>query len=204
MTVIALNPVSEYIASKNFLIMPAQTKLALSEKEITLYVGESAPITLAVSAEPEETLIFSAEYTNIVWTVDKPDVLEMKDSGEGAVTLTAAAAGKATVTVKDTVSGKSAKAAVTILTPVTDVAIDGPETVAAGKAAQYKAVLTPEKPSSKKVSWSLEAGEEYASLSKEGKLTVKKDAPAGTEIVVVCRAEGSSVDRVAKKTITVE
>ena len=202
-TAIALNEASEYVASKNFLILPAQASLALSEKAAELYVGESAPLALAVSAEPEETLLFSAEYTNVEWTVDKPDLLEMQDDGQGTVTLTAKAAGKAVVTVKDTVSGKSAKAVITLLTPVTEIAVDGADTVAPGKAAQYKAVLTPEKPSSKKVTWSLEAGEEYAALSKDGKLTVKKDAPAGTEIVIACRAEGSSLERVARKTVTV-
>ena len=203
-TVVALNQTSENVTWSTFLVFPAQKSLTLSEQKADLYVGESAPMTLVVTAEPEESLAFGAGYTNIVWSVDKPDLLELKDSGAGAVTLTALAPGKATVTVKDTVSGKSAKAVFTLLTPVTAVEIDGPDTLAPGKGAQYKAVLTPEKPSSKKVTWTLEAGEEYATLSKEGKLTVKKDAPEGTEIVISCRAEGSSEERTDRKVVTVQ
>ena len=38
----------------------------------------------------------------------------------------------------------------------------------------------------------------------EGRLTVKKDAPAGSVITLVCRAECSSLERTAEMKVTVE
>ena len=68
----------------------------------------------------------------------------------------------------------------------------------------YKAILSPEKPSSRKVIWTIGQGKEIATVSSEGRLTVKKDAPAGSVITLVCRAECSSLERTAEMKVTVE
>ena len=201
--VTAYNPTSGYVSSNIILIVPEQKKLMLSEKEVTLYAGESAPLALTVTAEPESSLIFEEAYTNITWTVNRPELLEIKDGRNGTVYLNALAAGSVTVTAKDAVSGKSVKTAVKIMTPVSGVEISGPDTVQAGKSVTMKAVLTPEKPSSRKVEWSVNVGGDIAAINSEGRLTIKKDVPEGTEITVTCRATGSSKDRICEKTVVV-
>ncbi|MBR4577846.1 MAG: hypothetical protein IKO25_11700 [Clostridia bacterium] len=202
--VMAYNQASDYIASASYLIVPQQKSLTIDETKITLYAGESAPVTLTAAADPEQSMLFSTAYSNISWSTNNAEVLEVTDLKNGKAEVKALAPGKATVTVSDSVSGRSAKAAVNVLSPVTGVTISGPDTVQPGRSVLFKAALTPERPSNRKMTWSLEKGGEYASITESGRLDIRKDAPEGTEIIIKCQAEGSSQERVDRKTVTVQ
>ena len=202
--VVAYNPQVGYVSSANVLLVPRQNSLTLNEKTLTLYVGERKPAFLAVSADPMNSLLYSTAYTNVEWTVDKPELLTLTDSGEGIVLLEPEAAGKTAVRVKDVLSGKTVRTDVTILIPVTDVKITGPDTLAPGKKGTYKAVLTPEKPGNKKVVWSLDVEDTVATVNANGVVTVKKDTVSGTVFHLICQAEGTSLEKKDIMEITVE
>ena len=203
--VVAYNQAVGYTASMPLLILPKQTSFVLSEKEATLYVEESDPLQVNALAEPKETLLFYEDRSNLTWTLSRDgELASLAVAEDGTATVTPLQAGNVTLTAKDTVSGRSARMNIKILTPVTGVEISGPETLAPGKAGSYKAALSPEKPSNRKVTWTIDQDSDIATISGDGRLTVKKDAPSGTVITVTCRAEGSSLDRTAEMKVTVE
>lgn len=81
----------------------AVTGVSLSKTELTLAVG--AEVVLEATVSPAE-----ASNKEVTWTSDKPDVASVDDHG----TVTAKAAGVATVTVKTKDGGKTASCRVTV------------------------------------------------------------------------------------------
>ena len=95
-----------------------------------------------------------------------------------------------TITVKAP-GGKSTKLNVSTVEPVTglDVALTG--SPKAGKAVTLKATLEPKNVGNKTVEWSVDVGEEIATISQKGQLKIAKGENAGTVITVTCRAMGA-------------
>ena len=112
--------------------------------------------------------------------------------------------GKTVITVKDPLTGKSGKATVTVLAPVTSIDVTGPETVKAGKTASYKAALEPKKDIDKNVIWTVDVAESVATVNEKGQLKVAKDAPAGTVITLTAKAQGTENDITDTLRIVVE
>lgn len=54
-----------------------------------------------------------------------------------------------------------------------------------------KAVTAPLKPDVPDLEWSLDTGEDIATVNNKGQVKIAKTAPAGTVITVTCRALGA-------------
>ena len=169
--------------------VPTLKELKIEPDQVVLYLGESKGIKLKVRAEPADAMPKNpkwsnnnkAKYLGLSYSLEIPDELNVyaKDVG------------KTTITVKDPLSGKTGKATVTVLQPVTSVMVMGPMSVKAGKTASFKAFLEPTKDIDKTVIWSVDVDESIATISAKGQLKVAKDVPAGTVITVTARAQGT-------------
>ena len=188
-----------------FILLPGIENLELSEQKLTLYAGDSAPMKLQGILTPASAWVYPENGdSNLVWSSSKPDILSVTDNRDTTATIEAIASGNATVTLTETVSKKKATVNVTILQPVTELSIDGPDTIVSGRSAGYKAVIGPKNAGNKKVQWSIDVDESIATVNPNGQLKIGKEAPSGTVITLTCVAEGAATPRVATKTITVE
>lgn len=140
------------------------------------------------------------------WTSSKPAVATV-DSTTGKVT--AKAVGTTSITVKaDDNLGKKASVSITVKQAVTEIIITTDKgktaeknfTVAVGKSIALKANISPVKPTSKKVNWSIAPGTGNAATTEDmknvtinksnGKVTVKAAAKEGEYVVTAEAADG--------------
>lgn len=150
------------------------------------------------------------------WTSSKPAVATVDSAG----TVTAKAVGTTTITVKaDDNLGKKAAITITVKNAVTKITIttdkgrteDKNFTVARGKSITLNAKISPDKPTDKRVYWSIAPGAENAATAEDmknitinktsGKVTVKADAKPGQYNVTAVAADGQGAS--ATRTITV-
>ena len=121
--------------------------------------------------------------------------------------VTALSAGKSVITVTvDDGSQKKATFNVTVAVPVTALELSVDETrIEAGKSRKIKAVLTPEKPTNGKITWSVAESEmaDFVTVSREGAVTVKKNCPAG-KVTIAAAAEGAMPDQEVRAEIELE
>ena len=202
-TVLAQSRAAGTVAALNLILLPKQGSLAIREGNLLLYEGQSGERVLTAQAEPADSLLLTADFTPLVWSLDREGVLSLEDRGDGTAVIRPLARGQTVVSVQDTLSGWIASATVTVGIPATGVTIDGPDRVRIGKVADYASAVSPMDATNKKVAWSLDVGEEIATISAEGRLYVKGNTPAGTAIRILCRALGCEAPCEAEKTVTV-
>jgi len=88
--------------------------------------------------------------------------------------------------------------------PVTELKLSLKNKVKSGSKVNIRAEVLPASAVDKSVEWSLEnVDADIATISSKGQLSVSKDAPAGTVIVVVCKAVGAPEPIVEKLEIVV-
>ena len=166
-------------------------KIVVSAPKGELAVGET--MTLDVQVSPD-----NADEKGVTWSISSGSQYA-SISADGV--LTAKAAGKVTVkaTAKDG-SGVSDTYTVTVKPIlVTSITISGNTTVEEGKTVTLSAAVKPSNASNKEVTWSIESGSQYASISASGVLTAKA---AGKVTVKATAKDGSGVS--ATYTVTVK
>lgn len=166
----------------------------------------SALTAVDKSADGQSQYITGSELGDrVTWASSKPAVAAVDSSG----VVTAKAAGTTTITAKaNDSSNKKATISITVKQAVTGITITTGKgetdanffTVAAGKSLALKAVITPAKPTNKKVVWELYkddkkvdadfAKEVGVSISTGGKVTASKDAQPGIYTVRVTPDDG--------------
>ncbi|MBQ8093802.1 MAG: Ig-like domain-containing protein [Clostridia bacterium] len=156
---------------------------SIENDQLFLYPGmESTQIYAA--AVPDDAI------QRFVYKSSDPKVATVDENG----IVTAVASGKTSISVSvDDGSQKKMSFNVTVVVPVSSIELNASDTtVQAGRNRKITAVFTPDKPTNKKVTWSLADSElsEYVKIDKEGNLSVKNDCPSG-EITVIAIAEGS-------------
>ena len=168
--------------------VPASSITISGDKEVTA----GGKITLTATVKPEDA------DQNVTWTVESGERFA-SISADGV--LTAVAPGEVVVkaTAKDG-SGVSATYTVTVKpVMVTSITISGGTTVAQGKTITLSATVKPDNATNKDVTWSIESGSQYASISASGVLTAKA---AGKVTVKATAKDGSGVS--ATYTVTVK
>lgn len=168
--------------------VPASSITISGDKEVTA----GGKITLTATVKPEDA------DQNVTWTVESGERFA-SISADGV--LTAVAPGEVVVkaTAKDG-SGVSATYTVTVKpVMVTSITISGGTTVAQGKTITLSAAVKPDNATNKDVTWSIESGSQYASISASGVLTAKA---AGKVTVKATAKDGSGVS--ATYTVTVK
>lgn len=137
----------------------------------------------------------SALQGRVIWTSNKPAIIAVdKTTGQ----ITAKAVGSATITAKaNDNSNKKATISITVKQAVTDIEItsdkgkkDTTFYVAAGKSIALKAVLMPQKPTNKKVEWSISPENKNVKINPStGKVTVAAGTAAGKYTVTAKAAD---------------
>ena len=168
--------------------VPASSITISGDKEVTA----GGKITLTATVKPEDA------DQNVTWTVESGERFA-SISADGV--LTAVAPGEVVVkaAAKDG-SGVSATYTVTVKpVMVTSITISGNTTVEEGKTITLSATVKPDNATNKDVTWSIESGSQYASISASGVLTAKA---AGKVTVKATAKDGSGVS--ATYTVTVK
>ena len=165
-------------------VMPVIKKVILEPAEIFLYEGSDAEVTVTAKLDPDVTPI------GLTWTTKKEGVVEAKVNDDGTAAFRALAAGKIQYTVKEP-GGKTATLKVNVVPPVTALTLSYKGKASPGKTVTITPIFEPKKPGNSAVEWSVNVGEDVATISNKGALKISKDAAPGTVITVTCKALGA-------------
>lgn len=178
-------------------LCPQVRSVTAEPANVTLYAGTDAAVTVKAAVEPASLPISGLE-----WKAKKEGILEIAAKEDGAAEFRPLVAGKTVVTVAEP-GGKSAKVNVSVVQPVEEVTLEMKGRAKPGGTVTVKATVAPKNAADKKVSWSLDVGEETATV-KNGQVKIAKTAAPGTVITVTCTAEGAPQPVTAALQITVE
>lgn len=160
----------------------------------TFSLKDYLTVTLADAAGTR--LTGEAALTEVVWSSSNNKTAAVTSDG----VITAKAPGKAVIkAVSNDGSKKSASYKVTVTQPVTEINIDGPTKVAAGRSITLTAKVNPSNAGNKKVAWKV-SGNDKVTISASGKLTAKKNA-SGICTVTAAAKDGSGISTVREITI---
>ena len=165
--------------------IPAASGIAVDPAELFFYVGKEDPQTVRAALTPDTVPLLG-----ITWTPAKAGVVEITETEAGTVSIKPLTAGKTTIAVKEP-GGKNAKLNVSVVDPVEAVELSLKGNVKAGGAVTVSAALQPKTAGTKNLEWSLDVGEDIATIDAKGKVTISKEAPSGTKITVTCKALGA-------------
>ena len=166
-------------------VIPAVKKLAVEPAEIFFYTGTEASETVKAVLDPD-----TVPPLGITWTAAKEGIVEITpDAENGTAVIRPLAAGKAQIAVKEP-GGKNAKLTVNVVAPVEDMTLEAKGKPVPGGTVTVKETLVPKQAGNKNVEWTLDVGEDIATVAK-GKVKIAKTAPAGTVITVTCTALGA-------------
>ncbi len=172
-------------ATYSITAMPIVTKVILDTAELFFYTGTEEPQTVKASLEPA-----TVPPIGLTWTPGKKNVVGIEPVEDGTVSVTPLNAGKTDIVVKEP-GGKSAKLTVNVVPPVESVELAVNGKPKAGVRVNMTATLMPRNAGNKTVQWSLDVGEEIATISEKGQLTLGKEVASGTKITVTCTALGA-------------
>ena len=141
----------------------ATGSVTLDKTSLSLAVGETAQLTATVKPD-------NATDKNVTWTSSDESVAKV-DNGK----VTAAKAGKATITAK--CGDKTAECAVTVTVPTGSVTLDKASlSLAIGETAQLTATVKPDDATDKNVTWA--SSDESVAKVADGKVTAVKSGKA--------------------------
>ena len=177
--------------------VPVVTKLTLEPEELFFYTGRDEAQTVKAVLEPD-----TVPPLGITWTPAKKDLLEITPVEDGTVSVRALAAGKTNIAVKEP-GGKSATLKVSVVDPVQSLELTVKGAGKAGGTVPVNATIWPNGAGNKALEWSLDVGEDVATVNNKGQVKIAKTAPAGTKITVTCRALGAPEPIVATAVIEI-
>ena len=85
----------------------------------------------------------------------------------------------------------SVNAVYAVIPPVTALTLSYKGKASPGKTVTITPIFEPKKPGNSAVEWSVNVGEDVATISNKGALKISKDAAPGTVITVTCKALGA-------------
>ena len=175
--------------------VPAVSKITTDPAEIFLYTGTNTPVTVKTILEPD-----TVPLKGITWKAAKEGTVEIVPGDDGTAEIRPLAAGKVNISVTEP-GGRKATLKANVADPVTGIELTVIGKQIPGGTVTVKETLEPKSAGNKAVEWSLEVGEDIATISK-GKVKIAKTAPAGTVITVTCTATGAPEPVV--KTVQIE
>lgn len=184
--VVATSPIFHTSASYPLTVIPALKGLAAEPKTLTFYAGETREENVKAVLNPD-----TVPPLGLTWTAKPEGIAEITAGEDGTATIKPLKAGKTVVTVKEP-GGKSAKVNVSVLVPVESVELTVKGKAKAGGTVTVTAAMSPKKAGNKAVEWSLNVGEDIATISAKGQIKISKAAAEGTVITATCRALGAA------------
>ena len=186
-------------ASYRLTVVPPVTQLTVEPASVLLYLAEGSSAVLSAAVEPA-----SVPAGILSWSVQHPNIADLRPDGKGNAVVTPLAAGKTTVSVKEP-GGRVRNTAVTVLEPVTGLEISVARgTPNPGKTLVMGVEIQPANAGDKTVAWSVDADPSVATIDRQRQLHIGRDVPPGTVIRVVCEAAGAPEPVVAAMDIVVE
>lgn len=171
-------------ATYNITARPVINKINVEPAELFFYLGTDAQ-TLKATLDPE-----TVPPAGLIWAAGSQKLLEITEVEPGTVSVNALGAGQTKVTVKEP-SGKNAAVKVNIVVPVESVELKVNGNPKAGGNVNIGAALSPRNVGNKALEWSVDVGEDIATISEKGQLRIGKEVPSGTKITVTCTALGA-------------
>ncbi len=173
-------------ASCTVIAVPVIRGIAADPKTVTLYSDSDDSAAIRITAG----LDISPEEMELSWT-DKPKgIAEIIPENDGTFTLKALAAGSTTVTFTEA-GGKTASVKVSVMQPVQSMKLSSSGNPVPGGTVKAAADIKPGNAGNRKVVWSLDVGEDIATVNDYGRIKINRNAPIGTVITVTCTANGA-------------
>lgn len=173
------------IDSVRLTVVPSIDKITLDHSEIILYLGSEELYTVSMKIEPAD-----ASLDEIMWKMDRQNIIEIKDRKDGSAVLTPLTPGKVKVTVYEP-KGKKANVEVIVKEPVTGLNLIVEDIVFPGGSTTIIPGISPDNASDTKLRWSLDVDDSIAVINKTGRLQINPRAEIGTIINVTCEALGA-------------
>ncbi|MBQ6398519.1 MAG: Ig-like domain-containing protein [Clostridia bacterium] len=184
-------------ASKTMTLMPTVQKIGIDSGDLTLYLG-AEPVTVRALITPD-----TVPAKGLFWRTTRPDLFEVTEAEDGAVMVRPLTVGRAYLSVREP-GGKAAQIALIGLKAVEGLELRHSGAAKPGATVRFTAVLQPQDAGNRNVTWTLNVGEDVATIGNNGKLRIGKNAPKGTEITVTCTSKGAPVPITVSEKITVE
>ncbi len=164
---------------------PVVTGINVEPAELFFYVGTEDPQTVKATLVPD-----TMPPIGISWKPAKEGIVEITSLEDGIVSISPLAAGKTSIQVAEP-NGKKTKLDVSVVAPVETVELSVKGNAKPGATVTVSAALTPKEAGNKNVEWSLDVGEEIATINAKGQVKISKEAASGTKITVTCTALGA-------------
>lgn len=185
------------VSTRKILVTPPATALLADPDSVTFYAGENRTETITTRIEPDIVPLIG-----LSWNINKKDLLEITDNGNGTATVRPLLAGRGTLTVREP-GGKGATIKVTVMQPVLSVELTQKGKARPGSIVPFTVKLTPYNAGDRTVVWSVDVDESIATITNRGRLHISKEAPAGSVIHVSCTAVGAPEPVVATAEVVV-
>ena len=186
-------------ASYAITAVPVIRGLVAEPKEVILYTNSDDEAVIRVKAEPDIIP------EGLEWTLKPKGIADIIPSNSiyGDIKLKPAEAGKGTMTATEP-GGKTVSIKVTVINPVESMQLSMSGHAAPGATVKFAADLKPNNAGNRSVKWSLDVGEDIATINDYGRLKINRSTPVGTEITVTCTASGAKEPIRESMKITVE
>ena len=181
----ATSPIFKTETEYRLSAIPIITNILLDPAEVFFYTGTEAEQTVKATLEPD-----TVPATGITWKAQKDGIVEIKANDDGTAMIKPVAAGKTTITVAEP-SGKKVRMNASVVAPVEQVELKISGKQIPGGKVNVKETLIPKNVGNKKVEWSLNVGENVATINEKGQITISKEATPGTKIIITCKAVGA-------------
>ncbi len=168
-------------------------KIELKASKLNVRVGATGTVQVASITDINGQKI-STTSVKYQWTVSNESLATLSSTDSDKVTVTAKKKGSVTVTcrVLDG-SDRTAACKVSLIIPVSKVAVAGQSYMAPGSKARFKAVITPGTAGNKTVKWSLSGAPKGVTIDqKSGNVSVSKDVSIGSTFTVKAAATDGS------------
>jgi len=182
-------------ASLRVTAVPSAKQISIDPANDLIYLNDS-PVTYRALTNPD-----TIPANLISWTLSGT-AAEMTVTEDGAAVLTPVQQGKGTLTAIAP-GGRRAELKISVLVPVESISLSRDKEAFPGGKVSYSASVEPNEAGNKKLTWSLDVPSDIAVISKDGKLTIQKSTPVGTQITVTCTAPGAPEPVVATDVLTV-
>ena len=186
---------SDVTASKDIRVVPLVSDVRLLSPQDQVLNGTTYPVDLNdISEFALRTELMPADAgQGVTWKSSNANIADVSDNGLvsftgrkfGTVTITATAADG---------SKKQASCKFTVTRLVTDIVIDGPDAITAGKSGTFTYTVSPTNASNKKVKWTVTEEGSKTTLASvvNGKVTVKEKWPEGKQLKLTAKAADES------------
>lgn len=164
----------------------------------TVTVGESITVTATTNTNAFDRTVNISGSSSSLATVNSSQT-----STGGSATVVAKKAGTLTLTANASLGTYSSTKTITIVdaTPVTSISISGSTSVNKGSSITLSASVSPSNATDRSVTWSIQSGSSYVSISSSGTVCTVTGKDVGTATIKCTANDGSG--KYATKTIAV-